>query len=410
MPDRASSAVVVLRAIVSWTWVLTRSRGRPKTTAMTSSAGASSSTMNSSDGLSVNRMMIEPTRPMTDDSSWVTVWVSIVRTIVTSFDRREMSSPTRWPAWKSSDRVTSRPNSSPRSWATTRSPTTPSRYVWRNEPTAWTQNSRNSTTMSRSRPVGSPPTTTWPVIPAMTSGNRSPSAGREHEGDDGDREREPVRTEVAEQAAPRHAAEAADLADDGSGVGRDAGELGAHVSSLMARRVTGDCGADVETAMEVSACHPADDVRRQALLPVTTRRTGPERSGSASSAGPAGRGRAFDGDPELVGQLGLGRADRVVRDGDHRVDPAGQERDGRRDGDARRDAVRVGVGGVGVDRPPGLPRAGHRVGAGRLDADDPDVRRGMPQPRRHPDEERAVADRDDGRGRRSEGRPPRPRR
>ena len=118
--------------------MLTRWSGRPKTIATAISAGASSSTMSSSVGLSVNRMMTEPTRPMTDDSRLVIVWVSIVRTSVTSLDRRETSSPTRRAAWKSSDRVTRRPNSSPRSWATTRSPTTPSRYVCRKLPTAWT--------------------------------------------------------------------------------------------------------------------------------------------------------------------------------------------------------------------------------------------------------------------------------
>ena len=90
MPDSASSAVVVLRAIVSWTWVLTRWSGRPKTIATAISAGASSSTTSSSVGLSVNRMMTEPTSPMTDDSRLVTVWVSIVRTSVTSLDRREI--------------------------------------------------------------------------------------------------------------------------------------------------------------------------------------------------------------------------------------------------------------------------------------------------------------------------------
>ena len=95
MPDSASSAVVVLCAMVSWTCVLTRWSGRPKTIATAISAGARSSTMSSSVGLSRNRMMIEPTRPMTDDSRLVIVWVSIVRTSVTSLDRRDTSSPTR---------------------------------------------------------------------------------------------------------------------------------------------------------------------------------------------------------------------------------------------------------------------------------------------------------------------------
>ncbi len=174
IPDSASSAVVVLRAIVSWTWVLTRWSGRPNTMATAIRAGASNSTMNSSVGLRVNRMMIEPTSPMTADSRLVTVWVSIVRTSVTSLDSRDTSSPTRRPAWKSSDSVTSRPNRSPRSWATTRSPTTPSRYVWRKLPTAWMQNSTSRMTTRRSRPAASPPATTSVVIPAMTSGNASP--------------------------------------------------------------------------------------------------------------------------------------------------------------------------------------------------------------------------------------------
>ena len=86
----------MLPAIVSWTWVLTRWSGRPKTTATTISAGASSRTTSSSVGLSVNRMITDPTSPMTDESRLVTVWVSIVRTSVTSLDRRETSSPTRW--------------------------------------------------------------------------------------------------------------------------------------------------------------------------------------------------------------------------------------------------------------------------------------------------------------------------
>ena len=76
--------------MVSWTWVLTRWSGRPKTTATAIRAGASSRTTSRSVGLSVNRMMTEPTSPMTDDSRLVTVWVSIVRTSVTSLDRREI--------------------------------------------------------------------------------------------------------------------------------------------------------------------------------------------------------------------------------------------------------------------------------------------------------------------------------
>ena len=64
---------------------------------------------------------------MTELSSDVVVWVSIVRISVTSLDRRETSSPTRLREWKSSERVTRRSNSWPRIRATTFSPMTPSR-------------------------------------------------------------------------------------------------------------------------------------------------------------------------------------------------------------------------------------------------------------------------------------------
>ena len=112
-------------AIVSWTWVDTRWSGRPNTIATASRAGASSSATRSSVGLSVNRMRTEPMSPMSDDRSDVVVWVSIVRIRVTSDDRRDTSSPTRCRPWKSSDSVTRLANSSARSCATIRSPTTP---------------------------------------------------------------------------------------------------------------------------------------------------------------------------------------------------------------------------------------------------------------------------------------------
>ena len=226
----------MLRAIVSWTWVLTRWSGRPKTIATAINAGASSRTTSSSVGLSVNRITTEPTSPMIDDNRLVTVWVSIVRTSVTSFDRREMSSPTRRLAWKSSDRVISRPKSSPRSWATTRSPTTPSRYVCTNPPTACTQNSPMSITISWSSPPASPPATTSVVMPGDDQGERQADRRRDDEADQGDGERAPVRSEVAEQPAPRHAAEAADLANDGPSVRGDPRELLGHARDDVTRR------------------------------------------------------------------------------------------------------------------------------------------------------------------------------
>ena len=95
MPPSASSAVAVLWAIVSWTCVDTRWSGRPNTIATASRAGASSSATRSSVGLSVNRIRTEPMSPMSDDSSDVVVWVSIVRISVTSDDsrRHELADP-----------------------------------------------------------------------------------------------------------------------------------------------------------------------------------------------------------------------------------------------------------------------------------------------------------------------------
>ena len=228
-------------------------------------------------------MMTEPTRPMTDDSRLVTVWVSIVRTSVTSLDRRDTSSPTRRPAWKSSDRVTRRPNRSPRSWATTRSPTTPSRYVWRKLPTAWTQNSDEQDDDEPIEAGRSPP--------ATTCGGDPGDDQREGEPDEADDRTSPtsaipnrrqVRSQVVEQAAPRHAAEAADLADDGARVGRHAGELLGH-APMMA-----------PTAARPTRSAPARRSRRDGVR--SRRRTRSrsgcrDRCGSPSAAAATASGR-----------------------------------------------------------------------------------------------------------------------
>ena len=62
----------------------------------------------------------------------------------------------------------------------------------------------------------------------MISGNGQPDRRRDDQADQRDRERPPVRPQVAEQPAPRHATEAAHLANDGAGVRRDARELLGH--------------------------------------------------------------------------------------------------------------------------------------------------------------------------------------
>ena len=71
---------------------------------------------------------------------------------------------------------------------------------------------------------------------------------RQHESHEGDRERQPVRAQVAKQAAPRHAAETADLANHGARVGRHARELLAHGRWLMSGSVPLHCGARVKAS------------------------------------------------------------------------------------------------------------------------------------------------------------------
>ena len=67
-------------------------------------------------------------------------------------------------------------------------------------------------------------------------GERQADRRRDHETDQGDGEWAPVRSEVAEQPAPRHAAEAADLANDGPSVRRDPRELLGHARDDVTRR------------------------------------------------------------------------------------------------------------------------------------------------------------------------------
>ena len=175
-------------------------------------------------------MITDPTSPMTDESRLVTVWVSRVRTRVTSLERRDTSSPTRcWP-WKSSESVTSRPYSSPRSWATTRSPTTPSSQVWMKLPTAWMQNSPIRSAMSRSRSAESPPPDHLAGDPGDDQREQEPDDRAHQQADDRDREDRELRPQVAEEPRPWHASEAAHLADDVAGIGGHTGELLGHAT------------------------------------------------------------------------------------------------------------------------------------------------------------------------------------
>ena len=169
-PPRRSSCC---RAIVSWTWVLTRWSGRPKTIATAINAGASSRTTSSSVGLSVNRMIDRADEP-DERRQQARDGLGQHRAHERHVARQARDRARRRDrlVWKSSDRVMSRPKSSPRSWATTRSPTTPSRYVWTNPPTAWTQNRAMRITISRSSPAASPPATTSVVMPAMIKRER----------------------------------------------------------------------------------------------------------------------------------------------------------------------------------------------------------------------------------------------
>ena len=72
--------------------------------------------------------------------------------------------------------MTSRPYSSPRSWATTRSPTTPSSQVWTNPPTAWMQNSADEQHDQPVEPGRIAAGDHLLVIPAITSGKARPAS------------------------------------------------------------------------------------------------------------------------------------------------------------------------------------------------------------------------------------------
>ncbi len=65
---------------------------------------------------------------------------------------------------------------------------------------------------------------------------REAGGRRDDEAHQRDRERPPLGSEVAEQSPPRHAAEAADLTNDGTGVRWDACELLGHGRDDVARR------------------------------------------------------------------------------------------------------------------------------------------------------------------------------
>src|SRR5450759_2176012 len=227
MPESASSAVVVARASSSWTWVLTRWSGRPNAKAMPIRAGASTRTTSRSVGLSTNRMTIDPTSPTEAASRFVIVWVSIVRTCVTSLERRETSSPTRAWTWKSSESVTSRAKSSDRIRATIRSPTTP-RIRLEEAPDGL---HREEDDEEQDDPV-EPGHLATGHDDRRDLGDQEreeqPEARRQDEPHEGQGEAPDVRPEIPREAAPRDAAQAANLADDVSGARRDARSLVAH--------------------------------------------------------------------------------------------------------------------------------------------------------------------------------------
>ena len=188
--------------------------------------------MNSSVGLSVNRMMTEPMSPMSDDSRLVTVWVSIVRTSVTSLDRRETSSPTlrlgvevERQRHQPAEQVA--PELGDDALADDAEQVRLEEAADRLDAEQPEQDEDEAIEAGR--------------IAAGDHRGRDPGDDqregetderREDEPDHGDAEPPRVRAEVAEQASPRHAAEAADLADDGAGIGRDTGELLGHAAMM----------------------------------------------------------------------------------------------------------------------------------------------------------------------------------
>ena len=131
------------------------------------------------------------------------------------------------------------------------------------------------------------------------------------------------------------------------------------------------------------------------MEPVSSTRQAPGSTPAIrDEAGPGRRRRTLRGHAQLARQQVLGLVEGVLGDEQHVVDAAVQLRDGLGHRDARRDALGVGRGLLGLDEAAEAPRALHRRRALGLDADDPALPSPLAEPRADADDEGAVADGD----------------
>ena len=157
--------------------------------------------------------------------------------------------------------------------------------------------------------------------------------------------------------------------------------------------------------------HASLCAERSALLPVTMTRAGPSSEPSAAAARipahdaappPRRSPRAQPSAPPGRRAAPPRRRGPCRRPGRHLVERLG-------DRDARGDAAGPRVGGVGLDRAPGSPRQGHRRRRAPTGRRRPDTSAApCAEPGADTDDQRAVADRDEG-GRRAAGSAPRSR-
>ena len=195
-------------------------------------------------------MTTEPMRPMTDDSSEVVVWVSIVRTSVTSLESRDTSSPTRLRAWKSSDSVTRRVEQLAAHLGDDPLPHHAQEVGLDEAAQRLGQEQDDEPDDQRVEGGGVPAGDDRRDEPRDDERHQQREPRPHDEPDQGEAERREVRPQVAEQAPPRHAAHDPDPASDLARRRRRSGG-GLHVADHAtgggrARAPPGDAGSGSE--------------------------------------------------------------------------------------------------------------------------------------------------------------------